>query len=155
MQLSARNETLAGAESCTAGLIAALVACIPGASAVLWGSFVSYTEDAKESMLGIPKELIKQHGPVSRFVAEAMATKALEKSGASWAYSVTGLAGPGGDGSPTPIGTVWISIAGRGEGKSGQFHIESKKQIFTGTRDDIRSASAIAVLEALLEKLHS
>ena len=153
LRLSGMDETVSGAESCTAGLAAALVACVPGASAVLWGSFVTYTEDAKEKMLGIPGELIREQGPVSRSVAEAMALKALEKSGTSWAFSITGLAGPSGDGSPTPIGTVWIGIAGRGAGKRDQFQVEAKRHHFTGTRDDIRSASAIAALEALLEKL--
>jgi PncC family amidohydrolase len=104
---------IAAAESCTAGLAADFIVRVPGASKVFWGSFVVYTQDAKIKMLGMPASLLEEYGAVSRPVALAMAEEALKKSGASWAFSVTGLAGPGGDEPEgnligVPIGTIWI-----------------------------------------------
>jgi len=147
--LSDRGKFIALAESCTAGLAADFIARVPGASEVFWGSFVTYTPDAKAKMLGIPGTLLKKYGPVSKPIALAMAEGALEKSGAFWAFSVTGLAGPGGDKSEVPIGTVWIGIAGR-DGKS-----QAKMFLFEGSRSEVREAAAAAALEELLERIHS
>jgi nicotinamide-nucleotide amidase len=113
-------------------------------------------------MLGVPEELIIQHGEVSRPVALAMALAALEKSGASWAFSITGLAGPagpigpGGEGAHSPwecvpIGTVWIGFAcldGDGKPKS-----DAKVFLFKGGRNEVREAAAVAALEGLLERI--
>jgi PncC family amidohydrolase len=139
--------TLVLAESCTAGLAADLLARVPGASRVLWGSFVTYSLDAKERMLAVNGDLLRAHGAVSRETAIAMASGALERSGADAALSVTGLAGPDGDGSPVPVGTVWIGTALRGgEGEAAVFH-------FTGTRNQIRAAAAREALKELLRRL--
>jgi PncC family amidohydrolase len=135
--------TLALAESCTAGIVSALLAGIPGASAVLWGSFVTYTEEAKVSMLGIEGKTLETFGLVSKETACAMAQGALRKSGAGIAAAVTGLAGPGGDGSNVPVGTVWTAAAlQNGE-------ITAKEHHFTGTRNEVRISAAIAVLEMI------
>ena len=148
--LTLRKETVAAAESCTAGLAADLIVCIPGASKVFWGSFVSYMADAKHRMLGLPAEFIEKHGEVSRPVALAMAEGALEKSGASWAFSVTGLAGPGDDGR-VPVGTVWIGTAGRDT--KGLLLSDAKMFLFTGSRNEVREAAAAAALHALMERV--
>ena len=146
-KLKFSNKILAAAESCSAGLVADSLAGIPGASDVFWGSFVSYMADAKHRMLGLPKEFIEKHGAVSRPVALAMAEGALEKSGAFWAVSVTGLAGPGGD-AGIPAGTVWIGLAGRdGDG----LRSEAREFLFHGSRNEVREASAAAALEELLK----
>lgn len=146
-RLVSQGKMISLAESCTAGLVSDCIACVPGASGVLWGSFVTYTADAKTKMLGVPDELIKAHGAVSRPVALAMAEGALEKSGVSWAFSVTGLAGPGGDETDTPVGTVWIGSAGRNREPAAKvFH-------FSGSRGDVREAAARAVLEEVLENI--
>jgi PncC family amidohydrolase len=141
------SKTAALAESCTAGLAADLIARVPGASNVLWGSFVSYTVDAKVKMLGLEKALVEKHGPVSRETACAMAEGALEKSGAFMAAAVTGLAGPGGDGTAVPLGTVWIATAVRGG--------ETRAQVFhyRDSRNGVRNAAAAQVVEALMERL--
>ena len=139
--------TIAMAESCTAGLVTALLANISGASAVLWGSYVCYTQDAKMSMLGLDSGGISVHGSVSEETAYKMAKAALEKSGADIAVSVTGLAGPDGDGSIVPVGTVWIATGLKNEG------IETKKFFFKGSRNDVRFLAAIAALEMVLETL--
>ena len=145
-KLSLRGESIASAESCTAGLGAAHIAAIPGASMVLWGSFVCYGVESKHKMLGIPEDAIKAHGPVSRPIALAMAEAALEKSGASWAFSITGLAGPAADAYGSPVGTVWVGIACK------KNHIASYAVGFLieGSRNDVReSAAAIAFNEIL------
>ena len=152
MSLGVRKKTIAAAESCTAGLASAFIARVPGASNVFWGSYVTYTADAKTRMLGIPEELVREYGAVSRPVALEMAERALEKSGASWAFSITGLAGPAGDGE-NPVGTVWIGLAGRGEGSS--FRSEAKVFCFSGNRNEVREAAAAAALEELLAKIES
>ncbi|MDR3301178.1 MAG: CinA family protein [Spirochaetaceae bacterium] len=145
--LKARALRLVCAESCTAGLVAAALARVPGASAVLWGAFVCYTLDAKEKMLGLRKTLLECFGAVSGETACAMAEAALEKSDADIAVSVTGLAGPDGDGSENPVGTVWVGFCKRG-GKP-----EAKHYHFTGTREEIRHAACNAALEMLLLKV--
>jgi len=159
-KLSSSSCTLALSESCTAGLVSDLLACIPGASAVLWGSFVCYTEEAKISMLGIEREKIASYGLVSGEVASLMALGALEKSGANAAAGVTGLAGPSGDGSNVPVGTVWAAAVYRpasqlpsGEG-AGVFK-EVKEFHFSGSRNEVRIQAAIAVLELLDKILHT
>jgi len=149
--LASGGKMIAGAESCTAGLAADLIARVPGASRVFWGSFVTYSPDAKVKMLGVSGELIKKEGAVSRGVALAMAEGALEKSGASWAFSITGLAGPAGDGSEVPIGTVWIGIAGKGSGERVQS--DAKMFRFTGSRNEVREAAAKAALKEVLENI--
>lgn len=135
------------AESCTAGLAADLIARIPGASRVFWGSFVTYSIDAKIRMLGIDGALIRKFGAVSRETALAMAEGALKKSGADCAFSVTGLAGPDGDGSGLPVGTVWIATAlTGGEGRASVFR-------FCGGRNEIRAAAAKKAITELASRL--
>jgi PncC family amidohydrolase len=144
--LAAASHTLAVAESCTAGLVADRLARVPGASRVFWGSFVTYMAEAKERLLGVDPELIRRHGAVSRETALAMASGALEKSGAHSAVSVTGLAGPDGDGSGQPVGTVWIGIARRG------LPPEAVACRFAGDRNAIRSAAAAEAIAELLKR---
>ena len=152
--LAGQKKTISAAESCTAGLASSFIGGVPGASDVFWGSFVSYTADTKVRLLGVPEELIEKYGVVSQPVALAMAEGALERSGAFWAFSVTGLAGPGGGSAEVPVGTVWIGISGR-EGKaSSPWCSEAKVFLFTGSRNEIREAAAAAALQALLERIN-
>jgi len=145
-KLKAVSQKLVLAESCTGGLISSLLADVPGASGVLWGSFVCYTKEAKVSMLGL-KENELSDGLVSEKTAYSMAAGALQKSGADISAAVTGLAGPDGDGSNVPVGTVWIAAALRG-GK-----INTKLFNFTGSRNEVRLYAACAALEEIQEIL--
>ena len=145
--LTEKRCTLALAESCTAGIVADLLARVSGASAVLWGSFVCYSPDAKQRMLGLDGGFLRQHGLVSREVAREMALHALNRAGVSVAAAVTGIAGPLGDGSDTPVGTVWIAAAWRGNCREKELH-------FQGTRAIIRMQAAAAVLEELLAAMN-
>jgi PncC family amidohydrolase len=134
---------VAAAESCTAGLVADLFARIPGASRVFWGSLVTYTVDAKVKILGLDRGELERHGPVSGETACAMALGALEKSGADYALAVTGLAGPGGDGTAVPVGTVWIAVVGRNRIPAAYVFN------FKGLRNEIREKAALEALKIL------
>lgn len=110
---TAAGLTITTAESCTGGLIAASLAAVPGASVALERGFVTYSNEAKIEMLGVPADLIRSHGAVSREVAIAMAEGALSHSPADLAVAVTGIAGPGGGSEHKPIGLVHIAAARR------------------------------------------
>ena len=105
------NITMACAESCTGGQVASSLIDIPGASAVLNCSWVTYSDDAKQRQLGVDAALLQQHGAVSEEVARAMATGALQKSQADYAVAITGIAGPSGGSVEKPVGTVCFAIA--------------------------------------------
>ena len=141
--------TLALAESCTAGLTAELIGRVSGASRVLWGAFVCYSPGAKQKMLGIDGLLLERYGLVSRETARAMAVHALETAGVSIAAAVTGIAGPLGDGSGVPAGTVWTAIAWSGTG------CRETEHHFPGERKSVQMRAAAAVLEELLELVDS
>jgi len=149
--LTEKGLLLAAAESCTAGLVADAVAQVSGASKVFWGSFVCYRAEAKTAMLGIDKALLEECGLVSSETACEMALGALEKSGADCAVSVTGLAGPEGDGSGVEVGTVWIGTAlKRGE-------TETRKFILKKSRNELREAAArqaICEILSLVEEFY-
>ncbi len=112
--LRARDETLATAESCTGGLIAAACTSVAGSSDWFERGFVTYSNDAKVESLGVPMALIAAHGAVSEPVVRAMAQGALAHSKAQWSVAVTGIAGPGGAVPGKPVGTVWLALAHRG-----------------------------------------
>jgi nicotinamide-nucleotide amidase len=142
-----RGVMLAVAESCTGGLIAALLTEIPGASRVLDRGFVTYSNAAKIELLGVRAALIKQHGAVSMEVASAMAEGALKNSAAHIALSVTGIAGPGGGTKEKPVGLVYIAAAGGNEKTVAEEHR------FRGGRSAVRlnaAGSAFALLSARL-----
>jgi nicotinamide-nucleotide amidase len=107
----ARNLRLVTAESCTGGLVAAILTEIPGASDVVERAFVTYSNDAKAEAIGVPVDLIKTHGAVSAEVARAMAVGALGHSHADIAVSTTGIAGPGGGTAEKPVGLVHFAAA--------------------------------------------
>lgn len=102
---------LATAESCTGGLVGGLLTSQPGISSVYVGGFVTYTNQMKMDMLGVPAELIEQFTEVSAPVAKAMADGARERTGSDVAISLTGVAGPGGGSESTPVGTVYIGVS--------------------------------------------
>jgi nicotinamide-nucleotide amidase len=102
---------IATAESCTGGLLAGTITEIPGSSGIFGWGVVTYSNEAKTELLGVPKELIDKHGAVSAEVAAAMAEGALARSGADIAVAVTGIAGPDGGSEEKPVGLVYLSSA--------------------------------------------
>jgi nicotinamide-nucleotide amidase len=113
--LAERGETLATAESCTGGKISNLITNVPGASEVFLAGLVTYANEAKMSFLGVGEDMLAAKGAVSREVAGAMAEGCQERSGATHAISVTGIAGPGGGSEEKPVGTVFVGLKTAGE----------------------------------------
>ena len=113
-RLRQRGETLAVAESCTGGGLGAALAAVPGASDVFLGGVIAYANAVKEGLLGVPPELLAEHGAVSDPVAIAMAEGVRRRTGSDWALSVTGIAGPGGGSAAKPVGLVHLGLAGPG-----------------------------------------
>ncbi len=111
MLLASRGMTLATAESCTGGLISKLITDIPGSSDVFTGGVVSYSNEVKKALLGVPEETLRQHGAVSEATALYMADGARHACMADIAVSATGIAGPGGGTPEKPVGTVWVAIS--------------------------------------------
>jgi nicotinamide-nucleotide amidase len=136
---------IATAESCTGGLVAAALTSIAGSSDVVERGFVTYTNDAKEQQLGVPRLALLAYGAVSEPVARAMAEGALRESLADVAVSVTGIAGPGGATSGKPVGLVHFGIARRGR------DTQAERHVFPGDRDAVRDA-ALQVALALLRR---
>lgn len=113
-EAQAKGWHIATAESCTGGLIAGLLTEVAGSSAVVDRGFVTYSNEAKEDLIGVPAATIADHGAVSEAVARAMAEGALARSRAEIAVSVTGVAGPGGGSDAKPVGLVHMAVAIKG-----------------------------------------
>lgn len=142
-----RGIMLATAESCTGGLIAAALTAVAGSSDVLDRGFVTYSNAAKNQMLGVPMPLIEARGAVSEPVAQAMAEGALRASQAAIAVSVTGVAGPGGGSAEKPVGLVCFGLA-----RAGRPTLTGRR-VFPGDRGAIRAATvlhAFAMIRAAL-----
>lgn len=139
----AQGKRVAIAESCTGGLIAAALTAIAGASDVLDRGFVTYSNDAKHEILGVPMETIRAVGAVSEEVARAMAAGALAHSRADIAVAVTGIVGPGGGSLAKPVGLICFGLAQRGSPP------RSERQVFEGDRAGIR-VQAVARALALM-----
>ncbi|MEN4449761.1 competence/damage-inducible protein A [Mycobacterium sp. SM3041] len=137
------GRTIATAESCTAGLLAARLADRPGSSAYLTGGVVSYSNEAKADLLGVDPALIAAHGAVSEPVAEAMAAGALQRFGADVAVGITGIAGPGGGSDEKPVGTVCFSV-GLADGAT-----HTRTIHLPGNRADIRERSTTVAMHML------
>lgn len=138
---------VATAESCTGGLVAGALTSIAGSSDVVDRGFVTYTNEAKQDMLGVPQEVLARVGAVSRETAEAMARGALARSRADLAVSITGIAGPGGGSAEKPVGLVHFAAAAR----DGRLIAEERRFGAIG-RDAVR-AESVAVALGLLKAL--
>ncbi|WP_366552586.1 CinA family protein [Aquibaculum sediminis] len=142
-ELRQRGQQITTVESCTGGLLAGLLTTVPGTSDVFDRGFVTYSNDAKQEMVGVPEALLREHGAVSREVAEAMASGALDRSPADFAISITGIAGPTGATAAKPVGLVHFGLAGRGG------LLLHRQEHFSGDRTAIRLASVEVALELL------
>ena len=147
--LRERGLHLAAAESCTGGLIAAACTSIAGSSDWFERGFVTYSNEAKTELLGVPAALITRHGAVSAEVARAMAEGALVHSQAELSVAVTGIAGPGGGAPGKPVGTVWLALARRGE------VAQATLLQLSGSRSEVREQTVDHALQALAASLTS
>lgn len=141
-QLLQRGETVATAESCTGGLIAATLTEIAGSSAWFGWGVVSYANEAKQQLLQVNAHTLATDGAVSQAVVEQMAIGVRQLSGANWAIAVSGIAGPSGGSVDKPVGTVWIAVAGA-QGCTSRCHL------FTGDRQHIRAHTVLMALQQL------
>ena len=146
--LTEEKWTVTTAESLTGGRIAAAITAVPGSSNVFPGGVVSYCDRIKHEVLGVPEELLSEYGAVSAPAAEAMARGAARLMGTDLALSATGLAGPDGDGSPNPVGTVFLGFYARGEGRV-------ERHVFSGNREAIQKQSVAQALKMALQWLES
>ena len=138
--------TIGTAESCTGGLVGGRLTAIPGSSSTYLGGVVAYDNRVKQEQLGVPADLIAQHGAVSAPVAEAMARGAGERLGVDLAMSVTGIAGPDGGTDEKPVGLVFVGTLARGT-------VEVTRHLFPGNRQEVRERSAQMALFRLLQRL--
>lgn len=145
-----KKASIACAESCTGGLLSAIITEIAGASSVFYGGVVSYTNEAKIDILNVPPSVIETYGAVSRECAEKMALGALSKFKTTHAVSITGIAGPGGGSIEKPVGTVYLGIATHA-GFLETYHCLLREK----TRRQIRMASAKEALRLLSASLGS
>lgn len=137
-----RGMTIATAESCTGGMVAARLINYPGASAAFVNGFVTYTNESKHRLLGVKNETLEKYGAVSPQTAEEMCTGTARVSGTDIGLSTTGIAGPGGGSNEKPVGLVYIGVYIRGK-------VVVKKLLNKGSREEIRKASTEAVIELL------
>ena len=143
--LTRRGETVAAAESLTAGLVCATLAQVPGASAVLRGGLVVYATELKAALAGVDEQLLAQHGAVHPEVAAQLARGARERCGATWGLGLTGVAGPDPQDGVAP-GTVYVGLSGPGA--------DTVRELAeTGDRDMIRTSSVRAAFALLREQL--
>jgi nicotinamide-nucleotide amidase len=144
--LKRANETLATAESCTGGWAAQVVTSVAGSSAWFERGFVTYSNAAKQELVGVRAETLRAHGAVSEETAREMARGALERSRGTIAVSITGVAGPAGGTAEKPVGTVCFAWARGGE-------VRSETRRFAGDRESIRRQSVILALEGVMRAL--
>lgn len=146
-QLLGRREWLSTAESCTGGLIAKLVTDIAGSSGWFERGVVTYSNKAKQDLLGVPTEVLRQHGAVSEATVIAMAQGLLRSSPVQWGIAVTGIAGPTGGTPDKPVGTVWMCCLRRDETP------RAECRVFAGDREQVREATALHMLQVLKDRL--
>ncbi len=144
-QLAEKSLAIVTAESCTGGWIAQTLTAVAGSSVWFDRGFVTYSNQAKQDMLGVADETLQQHGAVSKQVVQEMAQGALNNSPAQLAVSVSGIAGPGGGSTDKPVGTVWFGWCRQGS----DAYCEHKQ--FNGDREAIRRQAVAHALQGLLD----
>ena len=146
LRLAVTGFTLATAESCTGGLVAHRLTEVPGSSTYFMEGVVTYSNESKTRLLGVPPELIATRGAVSAEVAEAMAAGVKERAGTDFGLAVTGVAGPGGGSEEKPVGLVYIALAD-------DAHTEHRRLMLPGDRHLIRWRASQAALDLLRRRL--
>jgi PncC family amidohydrolase len=145
LALGARIATV---ESCTGGLVGHLITETPGSSAFYVGGFVTYSDESKQAMVGVPVDVLRAHGAVSAQTAMAMAAGGRARTGAEIGVSVTGIAGPDGGSPAKPVGLTYVAVADA-DG------IEVRRHMWAGSRAENKRASAQAALELVLDRIQA
>jgi len=149
-ELLAAGKTVATAESCTGGWIAKSITDISGSSGCFAYGLVSYSNGAKESLLGVSPATLEEHGAVSDAVVREMAQGALSLSGADVTAAVSGVAGPDGGSEEKPVGTVWFAWATRNKDK---LEIDAEKRFLKGDREQVRAQTVVISLQGMRERI--
>jgi nicotinamide-nucleotide amidase len=145
--LKQHSMMLATAESCTGGWVGEAVTAVPGSSGWYDRGFITYTNEAKQEMLGVAAATLELHGAVGEQTVREMASGALKNSRAQAALAISGIAGPGGGTAEKPVGTVWFAWA------YANGAVASEKRVFAGGRQDVRRQAVERALQGLLECL--
>ena len=148
-RLTASNQTLSTVESCTGGLLFGNLTAIPGASAVLERGFITYSDQAKQEMVGVTANTLAAFGAVSQQTAEEMAKGGCQIARTDLSISLTGIAGPSGGSAEKPVGLVWISAFRKGGIQ------QTERHLFTGDRQQIRMLACTHAISLLLRLLSS
>lgn len=149
------NKFLVTAESCTGGWIAKLMTDIVGSSSWFDRGYVTYTNQSKQEMLGVPAKIIDEQGAVSEATVRAMAAGALQNSHADFSVAVSGIAGPGGGTVYKPVGTVWIAWGQSASGEEApEVSVYSEHCLFNGDRDEIRRQAVSHALDGVLKTVN-
>lgn len=148
LELSKRGQTISTAESCTGGLIASALTDISGSSKAVYGGFVTYSNDAKKTMLGVSPATLEQYGAVSELTAREMAEGARKATSSDFAISVTGIAGPTGGSDEKPVGLVHFSLALENR------TIARKWNFGDIGREQVRDITVLTALELICDVLH-
>jgi nicotinamide-nucleotide amidase len=151
-ELTSASRSVATAESCTGGWIAKCLTDVAGSSVCFSYGIVSYSNGAKEALLGVAPATLMQYGAVSEETVREMAKGALHLSGADLAVAVSGIAGPDGGSPDKPVGTVWFGWAWR---SGGIINVEATKQVLAGDREGIRMQTVRIALQGVLDRLRS
>lgn len=146
-RLRERDQTFATAESCTGGWVAKACTDLAGSSDWFECGLVTYSNRAKQRLLGVSPAILAGHGAVSEATVQAMARGVLARSAASWSVAISGIAGPGGGSEDKPVGTVWFAWAGPAD------TVVTERRLFTGDRDAVRRQAVECALRGLLERL--
>jgi len=144
--LNGARLTLAVAESCTGGMLGSRLTAVPGSSTYFLGGIISYADSAKESLLGVPAEVIREKGAVSAESAVAMAQGVRRLTGADLGVSITGVAGPGGGSDAKPVGTTYVALVGPSFERV-------EHQIWPGDREENRESSTRLAMQIMVEYL--
>lgn len=146
LSLTKKGKKIASAESCTGGLFAKLITDVPGSSAVLDESYVTYANEAKTKILGVKKETLEKYGAVSKETVYEMVSGLYKISKSDVCVVFSGIAGPDGGTEKKPVGTVFSALFINGE-------ITTYKSIFNGTRDEIRHSACFEMMERIISML--
>ncbi len=149
-ELTLLSKVVSTAESCTGGWVAKAITDIPGSSAVFGYGVVSYSNGAKESILGVQNQTLEDHGSVSEPVVKEMAEGSLHLSGADIGVAVSGIAGPDGGSKEKPVGTVWFAWAVRDDGK---VMTQTGCKHFSGDRELVRELTVVYALQGVLDRI--
>ncbi|MGO1233002.1 MAG: nicotinamide-nucleotide amidase [Marinobacter sp.] len=142
-QLKFQGRTIATAESCTGGWVAKVLTDRAGCSAYVMAGLVTYSNEAKQMLLGVNPGVLDEHGAVSELVVRQMVSGAVRVTGVDIAVAISGIAGPGGGSDEKPVGTVWFAWG------SGPGRIETSLQHFDGDRDEVRRQAVLYALQGV------